>query len=111
MSTPANYYTKGEPADLDPSNVQTNWYNQLNIKISEITKATTNSTAMSLSIATHNPKRKDKHYWPNWAEFLSTKEQTKKDCMTLTPEARDTIKETVCKHITKFSSYWRRLAV
>ena len=66
---------------------------------------------MSLANAIRNPKRKDKHYWPNWTEFLSSEEQSKKDCRTLTPEARDSMEETVCKHITKFSSYGRRLAV
>ena len=66
---------------------------------------------MSLVNATRNPKSKDKHYWTNWTEFLPEEEQCKKDCRTLTPEARGNMEETVCKHINKFSSYGRRLAV
>ena len=32
MSTPANYVTEGEPADLDPSENKTSWFNLLNSK-------------------------------------------------------------------------------
>ena len=110
MATPANYVSRGHPADLDPSNNRTSWFNQLSSKITDLAQMTTNSSAMSLSNATNNPWLKDRPCWTNWAEYVPEDVRSKKDCRTLTAEARDIMEVAVFNHIKKFTSFGRRLA-
>ena len=74
MLTPANYVTRGEQADLDPSENKNSWFNLLNSKITDLAQVTTNSSAMNLSNAIRSPKRKEKHYWTNWVKFVTEDE-------------------------------------
>ncbi len=70
MASPSQYVTRGMPADLEPSLNRTAWFNELNQKISELSQATTSSSAMSLTYATRHPKQKDRHCWANWTEYV-----------------------------------------
>ena len=98
MATPANYVSRGQPADLDPSNNRTSWFNLLSSKITELAQSTTNSSAMSLSNATRNPKLKNRHCWTNWAEYVEDDNQSRKNCSTLTAEDKDILEKAVCKN-------------
>ena len=69
----------------------------------------TNSSAMNLSNTVRNPLKKDRHCWVNWAEYAADDVQSMKHCRTLTQEAKVAMKTAVCKHITRFSSFGRRL--
>ena len=74
-----------------------------------MTKTVTNSTAMSLANTVRNPLKKDRHCWVKWAEYVADDDQSMKHCSTLTQEAKTAMETAVCSHITKFSSYGRRL--
>ena len=69
----------------------------------------TNSTAMSLSNIVWNPLKKDRHCWVKWADYAADDDQSMKHCSTLTQEAKTAMEAAVCSHITKFSSFGRRL--
>ena len=89
FATPSNYVARGLPADLDPSKNQTSWFNELSTRITDLADSTTNSSAMSLSNAVRHPRLKDRHFWTNWAEYAIDDDQSRKNCSTLTAEAKD----------------------
>jgi hypothetical protein len=64
---------------------------------------------MSLTNAVRNPIKKDRHCWVKWAEYVREDDRSMKHCRTLTEEARTTMEAAVCSHITKFTSFGRRL--
>ena len=104
-TSPSNYVARGLPADLEPSNDQTLWFNELSTRITEMAYTTTNSSVMSLSNAVCHLFRKDRHCWVNWTEYVKNDDQSRKHCRTLTQEAKDMMEVAVCKHINKFTSF------
>ena len=108
FSSPSNYVARGFPADLDVNHNKTAWFNGLNVRITELSKLATNSSAMSLTNAVRNPIKKDWHCWVKWAEYVREDDGSMKHCRTLTQEARTTMEAAVCSHITKFTSFGRR---
>ena len=105
FATPSNYVARGLPADLDPSNNHTSWFNELSTRITDLANTTTNSSAMSLSNAVRHPRLKDRHCWTNWAEYVADNDQSRKNYSTLTAKARNMMEVAVCKHIQKFTSF------
>ena len=109
FSSPSNYVARDLPTNLDKSQNKTSWFNELNTRITEMSKTVTNSTAMSLANTVRNPLKKDRHCWVKWAEYVADNDQSMKQCSTLTQEAKTAMETAVCSHISKFSSYGRRL--
>ena len=108
-SCPANYVTKGEPADLDRTMDKTNWFNQVNAKVTKIAKETTNMTAMSLDKKIRNSGKSDRHCWSNWEEWVPNQVATQKACRTLKTGARNKLIDAVVAHVNKYTSWGRRL--
>jgi hypothetical protein len=57
---------------------KTSWFNELNTRITEMSKTVRNSTAMSLANTVRNPLKKDRHCWVKWAEYVADDDQSMK---------------------------------